>query len=121
MKVGSHPYPAFMSSYISLCRIENTVYTMDFTAIVSVVLAILTIVLGIVTTNWASKWNQLKSVARAFAQTSEEFSHLAKAVDDALVDDAVSEAEFARIYNEFKETRERFIGLVSAVKTLFFA
>lgn len=91
----------------------------DIQAILTVALGALTIILGFFAANYATKWAQVKAVIKAIAELTQEFGDMATEVDKALVDDAVSEAEFAKIYNEFKETREKFFALVLAVKALF--
>ena len=91
----------------------------DWQSLLTVVLGALTLLLGFGAANYSQKWAQFKAVMSAIASVSNEFSQLAKQVDEALVDDKVTEEEFQKIYFEFRDVRNQFMGLLDALKALF--
>ena len=91
----------------------------DWQSLLTIVLGALTLLLGFGAANYGQKWAQFKAVMSAMSATSDEFAQLAKQVDIALADDKVTEEEFERIYMEFRDVRNQFMGLLDALKALF--
>lgn len=81
---------------------------MEDTTILMFILAGASVVLSYITGNFAQKWVQVKEMLHQAAATQKEISDLFSVLDEALVDDKVSEEEFRKLYDEATQARVAF-------------
>ena len=81
---------------------------MEDTTILMFILAGASVILSYVTGNFAQKWVQVKDMLHQAAALQKEISDMFGVLDEALVDDKVSEEEFKRLYDETMQARSAF-------------
>ena len=76
---------------------------MDEATIISILSIALTLILGWVGGTWTMNWKKAKELFGLAAQASEEMSEFFKVVNEALVDDTVTEEEYREMMKEFND------------------
>jgi hypothetical protein len=91
---------------------------MEDTTILMFILAGASVILSYVTGNFAQKWVQFKEMLHQAAGMQKEISDLFVALDEALVDDKVSEEEFRKLYDEVTQARTAFGMFLKSIYAL---